>query len=166
MAKTSKKKTAPTVGSQERRPMGRPTDYGPHIIEITREYLDACIPFYEDKETKLKVVKIPTIEGLAVALNVRRETIHAWDREEDKLEFSHILGELRARQAEALISHGLSGDYNPTIAKVLLTKHGYREGLEQSGEGGGPVRHTVDITDQLNKTYGDDSASEVSGDSA
>ena len=25
---------------------------------------------------------------------------------------------------------GLQGSYNPTIAKVLLTKHGYREGTD------------------------------------
>ncbi len=34
------------------------------------------------------------------------------------------------------MNNGLSGDYNPTIAKVLLTKHGYREGIEATGKDG------------------------------
>ena len=43
-----------------------------------------------------------------------------------------------------LINKGLSGDHNPTIAKVLLTEHGYREGTELSGEGGKPLTITFD----------------------
>lgn len=146
---------------------GRPTDYGPHIIKLAQEYLALC----EDKEVELgpedrpiyKIkVKIPTIDGLAVYLKVSRETIYAWEREPGKQEFSDVLAQLRAEQADRLMNNGLSGDYNPTIAKVLLTKHGYREGIENSGEGGGPLK--IDITDQLNKTYG--RTDEVPGDSA
>jgi hypothetical protein len=37
---------------------------------------------------------------------------------------------LRAKQADRLLNNGLAGTYNSTIAKVLLTKHGYREGID------------------------------------
>lgn len=149
-----------------RHPGGRPTIYGPHIIKAAEQYLKDCedeeYEFHKtrgDKSDSFEErvrVKLPTIEGLAVALKVRRETIYEWEKEEGKEEFSNIVAKLRAIQADRLISKGLSGIYNPMIAKVLLTKHGYREGIEQSGEGGGPVK--VDITDQLNKMYGNDGA--------
>ena len=47
-------------------------------------------------------------------------------------EFSAIIEQLQAEQEDRLINNGLSGNYNPTIAKVLLTKHGYREGVDQT----------------------------------
>jgi hypothetical protein len=112
---------------------GRPTDYNEEIIPKTKEYLALC----EDKEVnqgseespryKLKV-KIPTIEGLAVHLEINKDTIYEWC--EVHPEFSDVIDTLRAKQADRLLNNGLSGDYNPTIAKVLLTKHGYREGID------------------------------------
>lgn len=79
-------------------------------------------------------VKIPTVEGLALFLGITRETLYNWEKLYP--EFFSIMERLRQKQADALISNGLSGDYNPTIAKVLLTKHGYREGQEISGPDG------------------------------
>ena len=37
---------------------------------------------------------------------------------------------LRAKQCVKLLNSGLSGDYNPFIAKALLSKHGYKDGSE------------------------------------
>ena len=37
-----------------------------------------------------------------------------------------------SKQADRLLNNGLSGNYNPTIAKVMLTKHGYREGIDNT----------------------------------
>ncbi len=118
---------------------GRPTDYNEEILTKAREYIESC----EDDEiqqtigmsakgTELfkvkKIVNLPTKGGLARHLDVSRETLYAWAKE--KPEFSDIMEQLGALQEERLINNGLSGDYNPTIAKVLLTKHGYREGID------------------------------------
>ena len=127
-------------------PAGRPTDYSPEILEKTIEYLELS----EDKEeqqlsglsakrtelykTHFKV-NLPTIEGLAYYLKVNRDTIYEWCKVHK--EFSDIIEDLKAKQAQELISKGLSGDYNPTIAKVLLSKHGYREGFEEDHTTGG-----------------------------
>ena len=117
---------------------GRPLIYDDKTISKVKSYLDSCTDTTEQVKTgesekftkyesKLKV-KLPTIEGLAVYLGISRDTVYDWEKK--FTEFSYIIGELRAKQAEALINNGLSGAYNSTIAKVLLSKHGYREATE------------------------------------
>jgi hypothetical protein len=80
-------------------------------------------------ESRLKV-NIPSIEWLANHLELHRDTIHQWEKEEGKEDFSDILRELRNEQAKRLINNGLSGAYNPTIAKLILSKHWYVEKTE------------------------------------
>lgn len=126
--------------------MARPTDYNAQIIQKAKDYLASC----EDEEeqeiageskkgtefyrTKLRV-HLPTIEGLALYIGVARDTIYEWEGQEGKEQFSDIIASLRQMQADRLISKGLSGDYNSTIAKVLLSKHGYhdKQEVEHSG---------------------------------
>lgn len=111
--------------------MARPIEYNQEYVENTKRYLESCIDIPADKESDIKAsVKIPTIEGLAVYLEINRDTIYDWEKKYD--EFSVIISRLRGEQADRLINNGLSGTYNSTIAKVLLTKHGYREGIDQT----------------------------------
>lgn len=77
-----------------------------------------------------RYLNLPNIGGLAVHLKVRRSTLYEWEREHE--DFSDIMEHLRAIQENRLINGGLSGSYNPTISKVILTKHGYREGIDQT----------------------------------
>lgn len=123
---------------------GRPTIYGESLIKNALVYLELCDDEYETKYRPLikdgiesgeeayivKRVKLPSIEGLAYFLGVHRDTLYEWEKEYPI--FSDILNRLRSKQADELINKGLSGDYNPTIVKVLLTKHGYREGIDQT----------------------------------
>ena len=131
---------------------GRPTKYSPKMLAAAREYISACEDQdvqavkqaneekgYEMYENKLKV-NLPTIEGLATHLDVNRDTLYAWAKEE--AEFSDILEALKEKQAGRLINNGLSGDYNPTITKLFLSKHGYVDKTEHTGEGGGPIAFT------------------------
>jgi hypothetical protein len=129
---------------------GRPTDYCEETLTKTREYIDNCEDTYEviirpkiengkhlgDEEFRKETIKIPTIEGLAVYLKLNKDTIYTWRKDEEKKEFSDLIEELLAKQADRLLNKGLSGEYSPVIAKVLLTKHGYREGIEQTGKDG------------------------------
>lgn len=123
---------------------GRPTKYTKDITEKAEKYLSECIDTTEQVVTgesgkftsykeKIKV-NLPTIEGLAVYLEVHRDTLYEWEKEHD--DFSDIIERLRGSQIKALVNNGLSGDYNPTIAKVLLSKHGYSEKqeIQHSGE--------------------------------
>lgn len=124
--------------------VGRPTLYNNDILIKTQEYIDSCedevTEFHKtrgdksDSFDRIIKVKLPTIEGLALHLNLNKDTMYDW--REKHQEFSDLIDILLKKQADMLISKGLSGDYNPTIAKVLLTKHGYREGTELTGKDG------------------------------
>jgi hypothetical protein len=113
---------------------GRPTDYSPEILTRAEEYLISCQDDEIEREGnhgqtlyKLKA-KLPTKGGLARHLGVHRDTLYEWAKAHP--EFSDVMEELSAEQEDRLINSGLSGDYNPTIAKVLLTKHGYTDKQE------------------------------------
>src|SRR5262249_28803941 len=73
-------------------------------------------------------------EGLAVALGIARSTVYLWADKHP--EFSDILELLLSQQAAQLIQNGLSGRYNSTITKLMLTKHGYsdKQEVEHKGE--------------------------------
>lgn len=133
---------------------GRPTEYNERVLIYSKDYIDSCedeitsvISGQSDSftkyEQKLKV-KIPTIEGLARYLKISRSTLYLWQKEHP--EFSDIIEELQQKQAERLLSNGLSGDYNSTIAKVLLTKHGYtdKQEIDQKTEHSGSIDHHID----------------------
>ena len=111
--------------------MGRPTKYNEEILTRTKEYIDDCEDVEADRESDIKAsVNLPTIEGLAYHIKVNKDTIYEWRKEHE--EFSELIEDLLAKQAKHLVNKGLAGTYNPTIAKVLLTKHGYREGLDNT----------------------------------
>ena len=100
---------------------GRPSKLTDALIEKAGRYAST--------EYLLHGEVIPTVEGLSVYLNVSRSTIYKWKGENQ--EFSDILEDLMARQAKELFSNGLRGDFNPTITKLILTKHGYSDRVEQ-----------------------------------
>mgnify|MGYP003423733476 FL=1 len=126
--------------AKRKHPGGRPTDYSEEMLVKAREYIDYCqdIEIEDDleiqghggalKRKNKSVVRLPTKGGLARHLGVSRDTLYEWSNVHEK--FSDIMEELGAEQEDRLINNGLSGDYNPTIAKVLLTKHGYHEKQE------------------------------------
>lgn len=117
-------------------PGGRPTEYSDKIIKKTEKYISECVDEYEefhrtrgdksDSYDRLVRVKLPTIEGLSVYLKITRPTIYEWKAKYP--EFSYTLDKLLAIQAERLQSGGLSGDYNPIIAKLILSaNHNMKE---------------------------------------
>lgn len=133
---------------------GRPLEYTPQKALDVKAYLESCKDKEEqrivsdgDKSTRYEFklrVKIPTIEGCALYLGIHIDTIYDWEKKFE--EFSEVIGELRRTQADRLINSGLSGDYNPVITKVLLSKHGYKEIKENEvyGKDGAPLGLTQD----------------------
>ncbi len=56
-----------------------------------------------------------------------------------------MLGLILARQKRTLINKGLTGVFNATIVKLMLSKHGYSEKVDQTVTGAVPVKE-VDIS--------------------
>ena len=98
-------------------PVGRPTKWNKDIIKKAGNYIESCVDSYI-KGIGVEV-KLPTVEGLSLYLNISRETLYQWAKIYP--EFSDTLSEIEKKQKERLISSGLSGVYNSTIAKLLLS---------------------------------------------
>lgn len=113
-------------------PAGRPTDYTEEVVSAAREYIDN---FQEHGQS------IPSVVGLCKVINRARSTVYLWAEDEDK-EFSDILGQIAERQELELASKGLTGDFNATITKLMLTKHGYSDKTDNThaGPNGGPIK--------------------------
>lgn len=103
---------------------GRPTKYGIDLLDKAIEYLDLKMPNRDTEE------EIHSIEGLALFINVRRKTIYEWIKDKEKDEFSDIVDRVLEKQARQLIAKGLPGIYSGPITKLMLTKHGYRDTVE------------------------------------
>lgn len=108
---------------------GRPTKYNQEILDNSREYLDGGYQECGDV--------IPSIEGLSLYIKITRTTIYDWKTHEDKEEFSDILDEILAKQMSLCINEGLKGEFNATIAKLVLGKHGLSDKVQQDVTSGG-----------------------------
>ncbi len=136
--------------------------YKPKYIRVAKEYLEGCKDTYgqfileKDKKTGKKVtkfvttglkVRLPTIDGLRTVIGVDEDTIRNWEKKYPK--FNRVVNEIRNEQKRRLIDMSLSGDYNPTIAKLLLSaNHGMREGTDLTS--GGETINTFN-NEQINR---------------
>lgn len=117
--------------------VGRPSKYLEEYINKVDEYLE----LHQDTELEkvglrsekgyekidyILRVNLPTIEGFARFLGVNKTTLYEWEKNYE--EFSNALDKIRVEQQTRLINEGLAGNYNPTIAKLILSSnHGMRE---------------------------------------
>lgn len=118
-------------------PAGRPTEYSQAIVDLAIQYRDSFkLSDEERKELLGEEEVLPTKEGLANFLGINKDTIYSWASQDDKKEFSDVVDQIFNNQAKTLINKGLTGAFTSQIAKVMLSKHGYREGIEQMGKDG------------------------------
>jgi hypothetical protein len=105
--------------------MARPTDYKEEYIKAADEYLSSQQDYFDEDLKKIQV-QLPTIEGFAGYLDVNKTTLYEWEKIHP--EFSNALTKIRVEQQKRLLNKGLSGDYNSTIAKLILSSnHGMAE---------------------------------------
>ena len=102
---------------------GRLSLYTPEIIEKAWEYVNGGWQVAGDK--------VPSVAGLACEIGIHRDTCYAWERDDDKV-FSDILKAIAGKQERELVNNGLDGTFTPTITKMMLTKHGYSDRVEQA----------------------------------
>lgn len=98
---------------------GRPSKYTPEMLENAKHYLAN----YQDEPYE---DIIPSVVGMAIALNVAKSTLYKW-ASEDHPEFSDILDFCNDLQENCLINGALSNTMNSNIAKLVLGKHGYSD---------------------------------------
>lgn len=105
--------------------------------ELYQANVDSARVWLDDRSNIGIHTLLPTIEGLALHLGISRDTVYAWEEDglqddatDVQIQFSDIVKELRAAQAEKLMQNSLQGRYNPMISKLLLSKHGYVEKQE------------------------------------
>lgn len=119
--------------------VGRPTKFKEEYIEEVDVYLSECKDEYDefhktrgaqsDSYQRLIRVKLPTIEGFALRLDVSDKTLYTWSKKSP--EFLLALGKIKREQKERLFAGSLSGEYNPVIAKLILSaNHGMAEKTE------------------------------------
>ncbi len=114
--------------------MPRPTEYNEEKLALAQQYLDGGWETDGDA--------VPQIAGLAIAMGIDRTTAYDWVSHEDKVAFSHIFTRVLSLQERGLVNKGLTGDFNPAVTKMMLTKHGYSDKQETqlTGADGGPVQ--------------------------
>lgn len=95
-------------------PAGRPDTIDATYVAKAQEYVKGA--WKNDGSV------IPTVEGLAIYLDLARRTIYQAE------ELSLTLEQVQRLQSTMVINKGLTGEYNANIAKLLLSsKHGYVE---------------------------------------
>lgn len=112
--------------------MARPTKY-------TEECLSRCAEYLEVWAETGDVV--PSQAGLATFLGISISCLENWATHEDKQVFLGVLDKIESMQRGLLVNRGLAGDFNSTIAKLILTKHGFSDKAETAltGKDGGPI---------------------------
>lgn len=104
--------------------MARPTKLTQQLIDKAAAYLG------ETKMGGQYFGDLPTVAGLAIFMDVARSSIYEWSEQDTPLgkEFSDTLERILATQQYMLQGKSLKGEYNPTIAKMLLNvNHGMVE---------------------------------------
>lgn len=110
--------------TKQANPVGRPSELAETLVKA-KEYL------YGGYEAVGEV--IPSIAGLACYAEKSRGNIYAYGEQSE--EFKDILEGIMRLQESKLLNSGLTGAFNSTITKLILTKHGYtdKQELEHSG---------------------------------
>lgn len=128
------------ITTEDKPKMGAPTKYNEELLEKAKQYLHV----YEGLGDVL-----PTIEGLALYLDISRETLYRWCGEEGKSDFNDTVKKISLNQKSVLINKGLSSKFNSKITQLLLgANHSVieKQQTEVSGPGGKPIEQNFEIT--------------------
>lgn len=125
---------------------GRPSEYKEEYVQKADQYLlesqDEYDEFHKirsnsdksaDGYDRLVKVNLPTIEGFSLYLDCAVSSLYEWAKIYPG--FSEALSKIKVEQQKRLVNSGLSGDYNPTIAKLILSaNHGMRERTDMTSD--------------------------------
>lgn len=114
-------------------PGGRPTTCTPQLEEAAWNYINGG---WEKADHAF-----PSVVGLCSEINVGKSTIYAWAERTDN-QFLDILNQINEKQELVAFSKGMRNEYNASLVKLLLGKHGYHDKQDStlSAPDGGPVQ--------------------------
>ena len=130
--------------------MARPTKLTTELVTKAEGYIN------ETKMGGLYFGDLPMVAGLSIYLDVARDTIYEWAKLKTPLgkQFSDIVERISAEQEYKLVGKGLKGEYNASIAKLILNKHGYVERRETDlTSGGEAIGALVEFVDGGKKSH-------------
>ena len=126
---------------------GRPSEYKKEYIASVDEYLEQ----YKDLGDTT-----PTKEGFAIFIGTTKPTIYAWAEKHE--EFLYALEKIESQQGRDLQNNGLSGKFNSTITKLMLSaNHDMREKSDITTAG----NSLIDAEEQIDKIYGKDGGDSI-----
>lgn len=96
---------------------GRPTHLTDEIVAAARAYVD---------EFETYGHAVPSVVGLCKVIGRARSTVYQWAQNPDS-GIADILEAINENQELETFNKALKGEYNATIAKLLLGKHGYHD---------------------------------------
>ena len=113
--------------------MGRPTKWSEEIEAKAWEYANGAWEGQGDA--------VPMVVGLCRYIERSKSIVYDWATHKDK-NFSDILSQIAESQELTVFTRALKGEYNSTMAKLLLTKHGYSDKVdsEVTGADGGAIK--------------------------
>lgn len=97
--------------------MARPTDYTEELLQKAEEYINSCPDV------------VPSVVGLCLHIGIAKSTCYRWI-EEGNDEFKDIVDTVSSQQEQKLVTNGLTNEFNASITKLMLTKHGYTDKTE------------------------------------
>ncbi len=108
---------------------GRPTDYNDELLQNAQDYIDNCPDV------------VHSVVGLCLHIGIAKSTCYRWI-EEGNAQFKDIVDTVSALQEQKLVCNGLTNDFNASITKLMLTKHGYTDKVETDVTTGGKALNT------------------------
>ena len=125
------------------KPMGRPTNWSLELEAEAYKYLET----WQEEHGHA----FPSVVGLCEVIKRSRANVYEWAKHEDK-NFSDILNRINQLQELVVWNKSMKGEYNSTMSKLLLTKHGYSDKVDATtnnthqGPDGGPIQTQSTIT--------------------
>ena len=118
--------------------IGRPSKYNNELQDNADQYI---YKFNEQGDV------VPSQAGLCCWLGISRSTLFEWGKEYPQ--FSSTLDAISVLQENLALNRSLDGQFNSTIAKLLLANHGYSDKQElahTSPDGSMSPRAGLDIS--------------------
>jgi hypothetical protein len=109
-----------TRGFNMANPLGRPSLLTPELVAKAREYLFS----YEEQGAVS-----PSVSGLACWLGISKASVYNYG--EQNTDFLGTLDAIQAKQETVALNKGITGEFNSTIAKLVLANHGYSDRVQQ-----------------------------------